>query len=314
MRSALLSALIFLAVAGGLLGPSTGTSAASESLPTQQQAVQALFETIQRELSAPEDQAALADLRDVFTEHGTLAHPQTPMWILLRFDRQANLVRVKVNAERLLNAPPLLQRAIVLHELEHLRWAKDVRRLVNTPPWASRTTPHHVSPLEGERARVRGLYTGWVGGDKKEGGDQKEGGDSDAAYRRYVARLLLEDEMRAYRREFLSVAEALHGHGGLAAYLETLPAVQRGLMGEYARRSLEPFLTTDGRVAEGRLRQTLASLSSAPTRPVPTRVVGAPRSLQRASDALSIQGSLALISWNGTRAARSSWGQTPKQR
>ena len=93
-------------------------------------AVERLLRTVADELAEPSDQTAIDELISAFTTHGSLSGTDQAAWTVLTFDREGGLEAVQVNAAAVLAAPPLIQRATILHELEHLKQARETRRLL----------------------------------------------------------------------------------------------------------------------------------------------------------------------------------------
>jgi len=176
----------------------------------QVRAVAKRFRTIAGDLHDRHDRAAVQQLIAVFTERGIVSADQAGPWVLLTFNRAGNLQAVAVNAARFLSAPPLIQHAVILHEVEHLKSARGTRRALDG---ASRQQPFQA-----------------------------------------IVRTLVEDECRAYRREIEHFDRVVRASGGLRAYLVTLQATERVLIQQYYQRQVQPVVTQDGRIDEGRLR------------------------------------------------------------
>jgi len=174
------------------------------------EAVEQLMRTIAGDLHDRHDRAAVQQLIAVFTERGIVSADQAGPWVLLTFNRAGNLQAVAVNAARFLSAPPLIQHAVILHEVEHLKSARGTRRALDG---ASRQQPFQA-----------------------------------------IVRTLVEDECRAYRREIGHFDRVVRASGGLRAYLVTLPAAERVPIQQYYQRQVQPVVTQDGRIDEGRLR------------------------------------------------------------
>lgn len=209
-------------------------------------AVEQLFSIIEPELSDPSDQEAIRQLRTAFATRGSVreeqgAHPGAPAepWMVLTFDRVGALQAVEVD-ERLLSAPPLIQRAVLLHELEHLKWAKETRRQLS----------RYISAA-GLASAKPALRFGAAGL---------------AASVRGIVRTLVEDECRAYRRDILSIQETLASHGGLEPYLESLPSSQRAQAAQFYGSHVQPFLTPDGALDEQKLRRDFIFFQTFPHR------------------------------------------------
>lgn len=190
------------------------------------EAVGQLLRKIADDLHDPADRAAIQQLIAVFTERGIVSADQTGPWVLLTFNRAGDLDAVEVNAARFLSAPPLIQHAVILHELEHLKRAKTTRRLLDA------VSP----PAEGAGALQA------------------------------IVRILVNDEYWAHRRDIAYVEQAVRAAGGLAAYLDTLLPVHRLPVQQYYGRSVEPFLTADGTIEERRLRRDLIFFTEFPRR------------------------------------------------
>ncbi|MBI3320995.1 MAG: hypothetical protein HYZ91_01860 [Candidatus Omnitrophica bacterium] len=213
----------FLAIACALtVGWLSPSAVAAMPRPSAaQRRVDALFHAMAREAADPSDRAAMERLVTVFAERGSVSSPRDGAWVVLTFHREGALEAVQVNAARLLAAPPLIQRAVILHEVEHLKWATQTRRALSAPP-APFDTLHHV------------------------------------------VRVLVDDEARAYRRDIQYVVECLNTHGGLTAYLASLPPTERLQVQQYYQRTVEPFLTAAGSIDERSLRQDLIFLQAFP--------------------------------------------------
>ena len=210
----------------GLLG-AEGIAADTPASTPQAAAVERLLRTVATELSDPSDHTAIQQLIRVFAARGALTDDRS-VWMLLTFDRDGRLNAVKVNADVLLAAPPLIQRAAILHELEHLKHARETRRLLNE--------------LADRRPDDRG--------------------DLSASVTRFqhLVRVLVDDECRAYRRDILYLHDAVKTRGGLAAYLATLPPGQRLPTRWYYQREVAPFVTAGGGIDELRLRRDFVFL------------------------------------------------------
>lgn len=199
-------------------------------------AVDQLLSVVEPELSDPSDQEAMRQLRTAFATRGSLrenqgAHPGAPAepWMVLTFDRVGTLQAVEVD-ERLFSAPPLIQRAVLLHELEHLKWAKETRRQLSR----YLETPINAAGLA---ASVRG-----------------------------IVRTLVEDECRAYRRDILSIQETLASHGGLESYLASLASSQRAQAVQFYHSHVQPVLTPEGALDEQKLRRDFIFFQTFPHR------------------------------------------------
>ena len=205
-------------------------AAAGSLIDQRVAAVGQLLRTMVDDLTDPSDRAAIEQLIAAVTEHAALTDGDTTAWMLLTFDRDGTLVAVRVNAKMLLTAPPLLQRAAVLHELEHLKSAKATRQLL-----ASGQTPVD----SGDRAKP-------------------------ASALQSIVRVLVDDEFRAYARDILYVDGVIRAHGGLDAYLITLPPPQRLPIQEYYQRHVQLFVTPDGKIDDRRLRRDFIFLKTFP--------------------------------------------------
>lgn len=207
----------------------TGTSASA-------QAVRQLFGSIASDLRDAKDRAALEQLIAAFTERGTIATHPTGPWVLLTFNRAARLEAVEVSAERLLLAPPLIQHAVILHELEHVKWAQETRRALEALSAQDlSTTAADETPDRGQKLRS-------------------------------IIRILVEDEVRAYRRDIVYVNEIVNAHGGFSSYLETLPQADRGPVQQYYQQLIQRFVTDEGAIDERRLRRDFIFLETFPHR------------------------------------------------
>ena len=173
------------------------------------------FREVSRELDEPRDRAALEQICTVFSRTDPAAQAPTTEWMVLSFNQRGVLEAVRVQADILLAAPSLIQRAVILHEVEHVTRAPETARRLN-------------------RSSGRG--------------------PSEDRFRR-VIRAVVDDEYWAYRRDILYVYRAVRAHGGLPAYLKTLPPPHRLPMQRYYRQAVEPFLAPDGTVNERRLRR-----------------------------------------------------------
>ncbi|MBI3083511.1 MAG: hypothetical protein HYY90_04025, partial [Candidatus Omnitrophica bacterium] len=218
------------ALAASLL-TSPGVVAASNDAQ-RASAVVHLLRAAASDLADPADQAALEQLLSAFTDRVTLTHEATAPWVLLTFDRAGLLEGVTVNADILLAAPPLIQRAVILHELEHLKGAAETRRMLNQVP-ARWVGPSPRSPA------VAG-FPGWL---------------ESTARLHHLVRVLVEDEALASHRDLRYVEGIIRDHGGLAAYLATLPPEQRLPIQRYYERRIQPFVKADGQLDEPRIRR-----------------------------------------------------------
>ena len=174
-----------------------------------------LFREVSRELDAPRDRAALEQICAVFSRTDPATQAPTTEWMVLSFNQHGVLEAVRVQADVLLAAPPLIQRAVILHEVEHVKRAPETARRLSR---------------------------------------SSDRGPSEDRFRR-VIRAVVDDECRAYRRDILYVFRAVQAHGGLPAYLQTLPPTHRLSMQRYYRQAVEPFLAPNGTVNERRLRR-----------------------------------------------------------
>ena len=163
--------------------------------------------------------------------------------MLLTFGRTGTLEAVAVNAPRLLAAPTLVQRAVILHELEHVKWAAQTRRLLGAP--AAPVTVGQASSVKASRLGSRHRAP-------------------DAARLQHIVRVLVDDEARAYARDIRYVEGIVSAHGGLAAYLATLPRSQRLPVSQYYQRSIQPFVDQAGHLNERRLRRDFIFLKTFP--------------------------------------------------
>jgi len=118
--------------------------AAATPLAVRQGAVERLLRTVAQELVDPSDAAAIDELIAVFTAQGSLSEAEPTAWMVLTFDHEGTLTAVQVNATALLEAPPLIQRAAVLHELEHLKRARETRRLLQDGGGRGVARLHHI--------------------------------------------------------------------------------------------------------------------------------------------------------------------------
>ena len=107
-------------------------------------AVERLLRRVATELADASDQTAMRELIAAFTTRGSLMEADKTAWTLLTFDREGELEAVQVNAAALLAAPPLIQRAAVLHELEHLKRARETRRLLQEGGGRGVARLHHI--------------------------------------------------------------------------------------------------------------------------------------------------------------------------
>lgn len=217
----------------GLLG-AQGTAADTPASTPQLAAVERLLRTVAQELSDPADHAAIQQLITVFTEHGLLTDDRS-VWMLLTFDRDGRLEAVKVNADALLAAAPLIQRSAILHELEHLKQARATARRLDTDPL------HPHSPQEEVRA-------------------------ASVPRLQQVIRALVDDEYQAYCRSIRYVQGVVNTSGGLTQYLATLPPAHRGPVRRHYQRHVQPFLTREGTIDARRLRQDFIFLGTFPHR------------------------------------------------
>ncbi len=215
-----------------------------------------LFHATAAGLSDPADRAAMEQLLAVYTERARLADERTNVWMLLKFSRDGVLEDVGVNARALLSIPAVIQRAVILHELEHLKWARETRRLLARTPDAPRSSafgPTQPQVVSDESAARRGA----VGSAHR---------PVDASKLQHIVRVLVEDEVRAYRRDILYVAEVVQAHGGLEAYLVTLPPAHRQPFQRYYTEHVQRFLEPDGTVNEERLRRDFIFFETFPHR------------------------------------------------
>ena len=196
-------------------GVLTKVSAAAPASEASAQAVRGLLQTLVEELPNPADRAAGERLITVFDLHGAVWSQPDSEWIVLTFNRDGVLTAVQINASSFLAAPPLIQRAVMVHEVEHVKRA----------PETAAQLRHSAGPgPSGERMHR-------------------------------IVRAVVDDECRAYRKDILYVSRAVRSHGGLPAYLQTLPPPHRRLMQRYYHEAVEPFVAPDGTVNERRLRR-----------------------------------------------------------
>ena len=231
---------LFYVVSGLLLAwPMPIAIAAQDAgLSASAQAVRQLFGSIASDVRDVDDRAALEQLIAVFTERGTLSTDPNAPWMLLTFNRAARLEAIEVSAERLLLAPPLIQHAVILHELEHLKWAQETRRALETlsARYANQSAPTDQAPFDtGQKLRA-------------------------------IIRILVEDEVRAYRRDIVYVEEIVNAHGGFSSYLETLPPAHRWPVQQYYQQLIQRFVTDEGTIDERRLRRDFIFLETFPHR------------------------------------------------
>ena len=190
-------------------------AAAAEATPEDSsESVRALLREVAAELPDAGDRAAVLQLLAAFERAGSMTPEPQAEWVVLTFNRAGVLSAVRINTTRLLAAPPLVQRAVILHEVEHI---------IRTPETAERL------------AGIAGMAPA---------GDRPQ----------RIVCALVDDEFRAYRRDVDYVSRAVRAHGGLAAYLQGLPPAHRRSMHRYYRTAVEPFLAPDGGVDERRLR------------------------------------------------------------
>lgn len=221
---------------------SAGAVAASDDAQ-RASAVVHLLRAAASDLADPADQAALEQLLAVFVERGTLTRDGAAPLALLTFDRAGLLEGVTVSADILLAAPPLIQQAVILHELEHLKGAAETRRMLNQTP-----------------AR-------WVGSSPRDpSGAGFPGWPESTSRLHHLVRVLVEDEARASYRDLGYVEGIIRAHGGLAAYLATLPPDQRLPIQRYYERRIQPFVKSDGGLDEPRVRRDLVFLQTFPHR------------------------------------------------
>ena len=223
-----------------------------------------LLRTIADDLTDPSDRAAIEQLISAVTEHAALTDGNTTAWMLLTFDRDGALIAVRVNADVFLTAPPLLQRAAVLHELEHLKSAKATRHLLlNSPSERAFDSPHGLSPV-----LVQGGMHQEQDGEQLLASGQLPVDSSDraksASALQSIVRVLVDDEFRAYSRDILYVYGVIKAQGGLDAYLATLPPAQRLPIQEYYQRHVQPFVTPGGKIDDQRLRRDFIFLKTFP--------------------------------------------------
>ena len=241
-------------------------AAAAGSLTDQRvAAVGQLLRTIADDLTNPSDRAAIEQLIAAVTEHGALTDAHTTAWMVLTFDEHGALEVVKVNADVLLAAPPLLQQAAVLHELEHLKSAKETRRLLNGSSERAFDSPQGMD-LGLDRIQT---LTQPAHPDAARPGEERHAGCSGACTKspsklQHVIRVLVDDEFRAYSRDIVYVYDVVKAHGGLALYLAMLPPADRLPMQQYYQRHVQPFVTQDGTIDDRRLRRDFIFLQTFP--------------------------------------------------
>jgi len=202
-------------------------SAVTPETSASVEAVGRLLGQVAGDLRDPDDRAAVEQLIRVFMGRGTLRSDARGAWMVLTFNQAGELDAVEVNAARLLAAPPLIQQAVTLHEVEHLKSARDTR---HTLDGVSRQPPS-------TRQRI---------------GERESPGS--ALVLQAIVRTLVEDECRAYRREIEHFDRVVSASGGLPAYLATLPPAQRAPIQQYYQYQVQPVVTQDDRLDEGRLR------------------------------------------------------------
>ena len=227
--------LLICTLAFSLPWPAGAVAATASSAVAE--AVDRFLHVVAHELSDPCDQVAMEQLMTGFAERGTLVDESVKAWILLTFDQHGALEAVKVNADLLLAAPPLIQRAAVLHELEHLKRAKETRRQLDGShvPYASQQGQIGIADPPPATSKLQ-----------------------------HIVRILVEDELRAYRRDILYVYDAVKAYGGLDAYLATLPPASRAPTQRYYQQHVEPFITADGKIDEQRLCRDFIFLKTFP--------------------------------------------------
>lgn len=214
-------------LATGLMGAVDSAVTPETSAPVE--AVGRLLGEFAGDLHDPSEQAAMTRLITVFTERGTVNPDPKGAWVLLTFDRNTDLAAVEINAEHLLSAPSLIQHAVLVHELEHLKRAKDTRRLLEAVSQSGQA-PEAAGPLH------------------------------------KIVRALVDDEYHAYRREILYVHGVVNASGGLQAYLNTVPPGERLAIQQYYQQSIGPFLTAAGEIHELRLRRDFVFFRTFPRR------------------------------------------------
>lgn len=184
-------------------------------------------------LDEPADQAALAQLKEQVSDHAdvlTDSSHHASAWVELSIDRDGTLQGVAIHAVRLLSSPPLIQRAVILHELAHLRWAPAMRQRVN-----------HLLHLYEARRQVYGsvLHPEVI----------------DVFYQ--LLQTLIEGELRAYARSLRYTVEVVESHGGLDAYLQTVASADRPILTAFYVLQVRPFVSARGQIDELRLRASI---------------------------------------------------------
>lgn len=233
-------AILYIAILGFADVEAAGTIAPRNCRREQ---VQQLLLAIGQELPDPQDQRALQRLVRVFSAHGavTVDHSgdHVDLWVLLEFDQEGTLQAVAIDAKRLLAAPPLIQRAVILHELEHLKSGEETNRLVKV--------------LVEQRLR-HGREDGHV--------RQPEA----ARTLQEVIRVLVLEEARAYRRDIEYIGAIMRAGGGMEAYVKTLDPAQQPIVIAFYQQNVRPFLNDDGTINDRRLRREFIFLRTFPHR------------------------------------------------
>ena len=228
-------------------------------------AVSQLLRSIADDLSDPTDRAAINQLITAVSKFGTLTEDKVTAWMVLTFARDGTLVAVKVNADVLLTAPPLLQRAAVLHELEHIKSAKETRRLLNGSSERAFDSPQGMDlGLDQVQTLTQPAHPDGVRpAEERHTGCSGECTKSPSKLQ-HVVRVLVDDEFRAYSRDIVYVYDVVKAHGGLALYLAMLPPADRLPMQQYYQRHVQPFVTQEGRIDDQRLRRDFIFLQTFP--------------------------------------------------
>lgn len=212
-------------LAGGLVWQGRVVATPTPSSPAKD--VSRLLQALRGQAPDPSDQAAIDRLQ------AALRAPEMVMrssadapesWIVLTFDREGALRAIELNPDQLLSAPALIQEAILLHELEHVKRARDTRRAINAA--IDQQAAHGPRVTQQTMDLLHALID-----------------------------TLVEEETLAYARHVTYLRDRIASAGGLDAYVARRPEAEREPLTVFYRSQVAPFVRADGALDEPRLRE-----------------------------------------------------------
>jgi len=224
----------FLFIMAGVLASGLVWQGRVVATPTRSSSVKdvaGLLQALRAQVPDPADQAAIDQLGAALRTPGmvTRSSAESPeSWIVLTFDRDGALRAVALDPDRLLQAPALIQEAILLHELEHVKHAPATRRAVNGLLAQQAAYGPRVS-----RQTIAVLHA--------------------------LIRELVEEETRAYARQLRHLRDRIASAGGLEAYVARRPQAEREPLTSFYRSQVEPFVLAAGALDDRRLRAMVDS-------------------------------------------------------